>query len=300
MVKFLGYQLIDSLLNAIPFGIISSAVAISSTSNLNQEQKEFIVYESSLSDVIGILVFDFILIYGNSIGYGLISFTIKGLLTIIIAVLITSALAFLLHKITYHINYVIILTSVVIVYVLAKLIYLPALLLVLAFGLALSNNKLAEHTMIRKYVDFGKFRTDLISFTRILSELTFIVRSFFFIMFGYYSKIEGLLDLQNIITAAYIISGIYFMRIIFLWQFLKLPVVPYLFFSPRGLVTILLFLSIPVASRIPLISEEVVTLVILMTILLMMIGNMLYRRENIHDEDSGKIYDELNVPEQTS
>lgn len=64
--------------------------------------------------------------------------------------------------------------------------------------------------------------------------------------------------------------------------------------------TILLFLSIPVASRIPLISEEVVTLVILMTILLMMIGNMLYRRENIHDEDSGKIYDELNVPEQTS
>jgi len=101
MVKFLGYQLIDSLLNAIPFGIISSAVAISSTGNLNQEQKEFVVYESSLSDVIGILVFDFILIYGNSIGYGLISFTIKGLLTIIIAVLITSALAFLLHKITF-------------------------------------------------------------------------------------------------------------------------------------------------------------------------------------------------------
>jgi cell volume regulation protein A len=277
MVKFLGYQLIDSLLNAIPFGIISSAVAISSTSNLNQEQKEFIVYESSLSDVIGILVFDFILIYGNSIGYGLISFTIKGLLTIILAVLITSALAFLLHKITYHINYVIILTSVVIVYVLAKLIYLPALLLVLAFGLALSNNKLAEHTMIRKYVDFDKFRTDLISFTRILRELTFIVRSFFFIMFGYYSKIEGLLDLQNIITAAYIISGIYFIRIIFLWQFLKLPVVPYLFFSPRGLVTILLFLSIPAASRIPLISEEVVTLVILMTILLMMIHSILIK-----------------------
>ena len=63
MVNFLGYQLIDSLLNAIPFGIISSAVAIPSAINLNREQKEFVVYESSLSDIVGILVFDFILLY---------------------------------------------------------------------------------------------------------------------------------------------------------------------------------------------------------------------------------------------
>jgi Kef-type K+ transport system membrane component KefB len=279
MVNYLGYKVIDSLLNAIPFGIISSAVAIPSSINFNEEQREFIIYESSLSDIIGILVFDFIILYGDSPLFGLISFTLKGMLTIIIAVVITSALAFLLHKITYHINYVIILTSVVLVYTLEEMIHLPALLLILAFGMALSNYKLFKHTFIKRHVDFDKFEHDLNSFSKIMRELTFIVRSFFFIMFGYYSKINGLFDLHNVITAACIFTGIYLLRIIFLKRSLKLPVLPFLYFSPRGLVTILLFLSIPASSRIGLINEEVVTLVILMTILFMMIGNIFYKKE---------------------
>jgi hypothetical protein len=44
-------------------------------------------------------------------------------------------------------------------------------------------------------------------------------------------------------------------------------------FAPRGLITILLFLSIPVVSRISVINEEIITLVILMTLLIMMLGN---------------------------
>jgi hypothetical protein len=46
-------------------------------------------------------------------------------------------------------------------------------------------------------------------------------------------------------------------------------------FAPRGLITILLFISIPSASRLPLINEEVITIVILFTIFIMMIGNMI-------------------------
>ena len=285
LVRFLEYGIIDSLLSTIPFGIISSAVAISSARNLDRQQREFIVYESSLSDIIGILVFDFILIYGNSVGSGLLSFTLKGVLTILIAVMVTSALALLMHKITYHINYVIILTVVVLVYVLGKLIHLPALLLVLAFGMALANNRLVENTRVSKYIDFNKFRNDLDSFKKIMAELTFLVRSFFFIMFGYYTKLEGLLRPQNLIASIAIIAGIYLLRVIFLWKFLKIPVFPYLFFSPRGLITILLFLSIPATARISLINEEVVTLVILISILLMMLGNIIYRNDEPRPED---------------
>ena len=298
MVRFLGYPFTESLLNSIPFGIISSAVAISSASQLSQGQKEFVIYESSLSDIIGILVFDFFLIYGNSIGYGLMSFAFKGVITIIVAIGMTSALALLLHKITYHINYVIILTSAVLVYVLAKLVHLPALLLVMAFGMALANNRLVENTWIRKYVDFDKFRTDLISFKRVMIELTFVVRSFFFIMFGYYSKIDGLFDLHNVTTAIAIIAGIYLLRILFLKLFLKLPIFPFLFFSPRGLVTILLFLSVPATFRISIISEEVITLVILLTILLMMIGNIFYRKQIIPVDEYRGIDEEVDIVEQ--
>jgi len=288
LYKLLGFPLIDSLLNAVPFGIISSAVAIPSAINLNREQKEFVVYESSLSDIVGILVFDFILLYQGAFGLGLANYALKALLTIVVAIIVTSALAMLLHKITYHINYIIILTSVVMVYALAKMIHLPALLLVLAFGIALANYKIVQNSVIKKFVDFEKFGNDLVSFKKILTELTFVVRSFFFIMFGFYTKIEGLLNYHNIFTALAIIVGIYLLRIIFLWKFLKIPLFPFLFLSPRGLITILLFLSIPATLRINPINEEVVTLVILLSIFLMMVGNIFYKDESIIAEESDR------------
>jgi NhaP-type Na+/H+ or K+/H+ antiporter len=58
-------------------------------------------------------------------------------------------------------------------------------------------------------------------------------------------------------------------------------------FAPRGLITILLFLSIPEALRMDLINEEVVTLVILMSIFVMMLGNMITgQKENISEDKS--------------
>ncbi|MBK8883284.1 MAG: cation:proton antiporter [Bacteroidales bacterium] len=280
MVQFYGISIRDSLLNGIPLGIISSSVAIPSALYLHPDEKEFIVYESSFSDIFGIIIFDFILLNSVSIGRGVLDFALNSVLTIIIALITTSILAILLHKIKYHINYVIIMTSVVMVYMLAKLYHLPALLLVLVFGLVLSNNKFLESTPIRGFVDFAKFRTDLKSFKKIVIEFTFIVRSFFFIMFGYLTQVEGLFIKKNIITALLITIFIASTRLIFLKLILKIPIVPLLFFSPRGLITILLFLSIPMTSRIPLISEEVLTLVILMTIFLLIIGNIIHKREH--------------------
>ena len=62
LVKFYNVQLDIALLNTIPIGIISSAVAIPSAAGLKSNDREFIVYESSFSDIVGILAFDFILI----------------------------------------------------------------------------------------------------------------------------------------------------------------------------------------------------------------------------------------------
>jgi Kef-type K+ transport system membrane component KefB len=273
LVKFYKYEVINSLLNSIPLGIISSAVAISSARNLRSDQKEFIIYESSISDIIGILAFDFILINQGAIGRGIIFFTLNGLLTIIIAGVLTFGLAILLHKINYHVNYVIILTTLVLVYALAKLIHLPALFLVLVFGLALSNNRLVENTFIKKYFDFEKFRTDVDSFKKILAELTFLVRAFFFIIFGYYTKIGGLFNIHNLVTGIILTAGIFLIRWIFFREVLKFSTPAIILFAPRGLITILLFISIPDISRIKLINEEVITLVILLSLAILMIGS---------------------------
>lgn len=263
-----------TLLNVIPLGIISSAVAISSAVLLSRDQREFITFESAVSDIFGILVFDFIMLNEGSIGSGLISFGLKGLITIVIAAVMTTILGFMLHRIQYHVSYIIILTSVVLVYILAKLIHLPGLFLVVVFGLALSNYRLVENTRVNKFVNFDKFREDIISYKKILAELTFLVRSFFFIMFGFYTSLAGFLNINNLLFAAAITAGIFILRGIFFRFLLGKNAGKLVWFAPRGLITILLFLSIPAELRMALINEEVVTLVILMSIFVMMIGNM--------------------------
>lgn len=280
MVRVFNFSLIASLINAIPLGIISSAVAIPSASNLRSDQKEFVVYESSMSDIFGIMIFDFIILNQENIKSGLISYFFSGILTVIIAIITTSGLALLLHKMKYHINYVIILTAVVLVYVLAKFIHLPALLLVLAFGIALSNSLLVEHTYINRFVDFDKFRNDLDSFKKISGELTFLVRSFFFIMFGFYTSVDGLFRPANLLTAGAITAAILILRWAIFSFILRIPEVSLKLFAPRGLITILLFLSIPATMSISLINSEVITLVIIMSLLAMMFGNMISGREN--------------------
>jgi len=279
LVRFFEFSWHDSILNAIPFGIVSSSVAIASAVNLKPEDKEFVVYESSFSDILGIMAFEFILLNHESIGLGIFLFIRDGIFTLIIAMISTALLGYLLHKITYHVNYVIILTFIILIYVLAELIHLPALLLILIFGLVMANNRFLENELIEEYIDFLKFRDDIKSFKRILGELTFLVRSFFFIMFGFYTNIYNLFNVKNLVTALLISLGVFILRLLYLKKVLGMPVVPIVFFAPRGLITILLFLSIPVASTISIISEEVVTLVILITIVVMMIGSFFQKKE---------------------
>src|SRR5690606_6493696 len=106
-------------------------------------------------------------------------------------------------------------------------------------------------------------------------ELTFLVRSFFFIIFGYYTSIDGIFLPSNLITALVITAGILIVRWIFFRFILGVKNFSLILFAPRGLITILLFLSIPAAYMIPEINTEVITLVILMSLLAMMIGNII-------------------------
>jgi len=282
LVKYIGGSWRDSMLNAIPLGIISSSIAIPAAFRLNPSEKEFVVYESSFSDIFGIMVFEFILLNQSSIGMGIIKFAFDGLFTVIIALVSTAGLGYLLHKTSYHINYVIILTSIILIYSLAKLIHLPALLLILIFGLLLANHKYLRIDLVKRFIDFPKLKGDIDSFKKILTELTFLVRSFFFIMFGFYTQVNDLFNPDNLLTAALITVGIFLSRWLFFKLILHLPAVPLVFFAPRGLITILLFISIPLESRIFIISEEVVTLVILMTIIFMAMGNLL--KKNVSSE----------------
>ncbi|NLE33861.1 MAG: hypothetical protein GX622_02025 [Bacteroidales bacterium] len=80
-------------------------------------------------------------------------------------------------------------------------------------------------------------------------------------------------------TALLITSGILLIRWLFFSYVLRIRSSSLILFAPRGLITILLFLSIPAAYVIPEINTEVITLVILMTLLAMMLGNIISPRK---------------------
>src|SRR4029453_11136201 len=53
----LEFDVALAVLAAIPFAVISSAVAIPAARGLAEQPREFVIYESSLSDIVGVLVF---------------------------------------------------------------------------------------------------------------------------------------------------------------------------------------------------------------------------------------------------
>lgn len=271
----------QSLINSIPLGIISSAVAIPSSIGLNKPNKEFVIYESSISDIIGILAFDFILVNNTSIGMGLIGFVFEIAATIILSVVFSSALAYILHKISHHVKYIIITTAIILVYSLAKLVHLPSLLVVLIFGLVMNNNHLFRNKFSTKVIDFQSFEHELISFKHITGEFTFIIRSFFFIMFGFYTNFIDVLNFDGLIFASLVTIAIFIMRGIFFKTVIKTPLNPLLFFAPRGLITILLFMSIPEDLLLPSVNKGLITQIIFLTILMMTFGNVFLSKVGI-------------------
>lgn len=282
MVYVYQFSVKQSLINSIPLGIISSAVAIPSAIGLKKSDREFVIYESSVSDIFGILAFDFILFNYTSIGKGLIGFVFEIVATIILSVVFSSALAYILHKITHHVKYIIITTAIVLVYSLAKLIHLPSLLVVLIFGLVMNNNHLLKNKYSSKVIDFQSFDHELISFKHITGEFTFIIRSFFFIMFGFYTNIIDVLNLDSLIFASLVTIAIFVMRGLFFKTVIKIPLNPLIYFAPRGLITILLFMSIPEDLLLPSVNKGLITQIIFLTILMMTFGNVFLGKVGIN------------------
>jgi len=133
------YGLRISLINAIPLCVISSSVAIPSSKHLPQVEKEFVTYESSLSDIIAVVFFNFLLrnhsIHLNSVA----QFGLEVVAMVIISFIATLVLALLLQKVEHQIKYVPIILLVVLIYTISKMYHLPSLLFILLFGVVLGN-----------------------------------------------------------------------------------------------------------------------------------------------------------------
>ena len=269
-----------ALASAIPIGIISSAIAIPSAKNLLNNEKEFITYESSLSDIFGVIFFNFITLNDNIGSKTFGNFSLELLTMLGLSFVATLLLAGFLNKIQHHIKFVPMIILVLLIYGIAKLFHLPALIFILIFGLFIGNiDKLRHYKFIQKFhpVNFTK---DVHKFREITTELAFLIRALFFMLFGFLMDLGDVLNSETILFALCITLGIFIVRFMILKIF-KLQTNPLVFIAPRGLITILLFLSIPISQQIEQIDKSLIIQVIILSALIMMIGLMRYKKPQI-------------------
>ncbi len=268
----------DSLTNAIPLCVISSAIAIPSVKNLSGHQKEFIIYESSLSDILGVIFFNFVAL-NDAFGANSVWHFFAQLATIIlVSFLATGGLSYLLSKIDHHIKFAPIILLVILIYNLSKIYHLPSLVFILIFGLFLGN--LDE---MKRFKWIQRLKPDLLDrevkkFKEITIEATFVIRVLFFLLFGYLMETSEILNTDTLLWAVGIVTNIFCLRAIFL-KFYKMDLSPLLFVAPRGLITILLFLSIPASQTMPLVNKSLIIQIIILSALVMMVGLIIEKKK---------------------
>tara|TARA_B100000508_G_C11465688_1_gene282156 strand:+ start:13166 stop:14449 length:1284 start_codon:yes stop_codon:yes gene_type:complete len=268
-----------SLIGAIPLCVISSAIAIPSAVNLSKRNKEFVTYESSLSDILGVLFFDFVF---RNVTIDFDSFWIFLVQILIIAVIsfvATIGLSFLLGKIDHQIKFIPIIILTILIYAISKVYHLPALIFIMLFGLFIGNlDELKRFKLIERFKP-QKLDTEVHKFHEILIEGTFLIRALFFLLFGFLINTQELLNTETFFWAIGIVGAIFIIRFVQL-KIARLPPMPLMFVAPRGLITILLFLYISEADKISLVNKPLVIQVILLSVFIMMLGLMFNKNKD--------------------
>ena len=120
---------------------------------------------------------------------------------------------------------------------------------------------------------------DLKEFHILTAESTFLVRTFFFLFFGFSIKILNFSSFDPLFYGLLIILVIFLIRYIyFTITNFKLKPSPLVYMSPRGLISILLFIQLKDINFVNLnqsiIDERVLLVVILISMIVMLIGTM--------------------------
>tara|TARA_B100001093_G_scaffold165764_1_gene158328 strand:- start:3432 stop:4637 length:1206 start_codon:yes stop_codon:yes gene_type:complete len=270
-----------SLLYATPLAVISSAIVLPSVVSLNEYDKELLIYESCISDIIGIMVFNLILsiMQTQEVRGSISDFGIEFLITVAVSFVIGIGLVLLFKFLNAKVKLFFFISILILIYALGKMIHLSPLVMILMFGLILKNHKLffigpLKNLMTR--MEFKKMEKD---FHIISRETAFVLRTFFFIVFGLTINLLSLINFEVIIISLMVFISIYLVRIVLLRVFEKegSPILAYV--APRGLITILLFYSIPKDLLSETFQPGVLLWVIILTSIYMTYGLIKHVKE---------------------
>ncbi len=284
---YLKEDYLRCVIYSIPLSVVSSAIVIPSISHLNQMKQEFLIYETSFSDIIGILVFNY-MIAGNLIsGTNIAWFFGSIIFTVIISLLLSFFMLLMLTRITTKVRFFLVLAVLIFLYAGGKLLHLPALFIILLFGLVISNWQLPLFRKLNKWISYNQVSQVSHLMHSLTAECSFLIRTFFFFIFGLTIDVRLLLDIEVALTGASIVLLLLGIRYVYLRFFLRSHIFPELFYMPRGLITVLLFYSIPEIYKLTKFNEGVLFFVILVTSIIMLYGSVFWKKakvQTINDE----------------
>jgi potassium/hydrogen antiporter len=260
-----------AVLLAIPFAIISSAVAIPSSRALEPSHSEFIVYESSISDILGVLLFFSWLDASDSLSQFGVDFLGGGFFSLLLSVIFSFGLIWLLGQIKGHVRFLPILAMLFLLYGVGKWLHLSPLILVLGFGLMLNNVELFRRAPKLNRLLSPQIELIVAEFKPQVSEMEFAVRSLFYIMLGLWTPISALCDYRAWLLSISIVAILLVFRMLIL-KCLKLDLVPLVWLAPRGLITVLLILTAMEHVELGNFPQGAVMLTVLLTCILVVLA----------------------------
>ncbi|MDE0471254.1 MAG: cation:proton antiporter [Ekhidna sp.] len=269
---------ITALIHAAPLSVLSSAIVIPSVTNLNEEDEEFHIYESTFSDILGIMAFYFLiqLAEPKSNISVLGDFSINLVVTITTSVVLSYLLIYIFQNLETKIKLFLMIAVLLLLFAVGKLMHLSSLLIILVFGLVLNNYKLFFTGKLKKNLKPTIIKNIHETFLMITIESAFVIRTFFFVIFGFSISLSALLDIKVALISALILLLIYASRYLALLPFRHKNIKQAITIAPRGLITLLLFYSIPEQFLNGEFKPGILLFVIIITSLVMtsgLIGN---------------------------
>jgi NhaP-type Na+/H+ or K+/H+ antiporter len=160
----------------------------------------------------------------------------------------------------------------------------------------LNNAKLFFKGFLAKHLNLGILKNVLHDFHMITLESAFVLRTFFFVLFGMSIVLASLVSWSVVLISLIVTIILYLSRLILLLIFKKKDVFPLLYIAPRGLITILLFFAIPASHTSEAFDSGILLFVILtssfiMTISLIQNGFDIKPAGEEYEEGLYKIYD---------
>jgi Kef-type K+ transport system membrane component KefB len=266
---------------AIPLSIMSSSIVIPSLHHLSSNKKEFLVYEASFSDILGIILFNYFtgdeILTANAVGVFFFNIIVAVVLSIIFSVLLFIILA----KTKMNVKFFLVFALLLILYEGGKLMGLPSLIIILVFGLLMRNWELLKLPKVTALFSREKIGEATHLLHSITAETSFLIRTFFFLLFGYSININATFSSNITFIGTLIVIILLITRFLYLRFFLKESVYPEVFFIPRGLITVLLFYKIPSSYHPEKLQGGILFFIVIVTSIIMMLGMIFYKKKEI-------------------